>query len=122
MKHNLPSGATFEVSLLPYEKAWEVSQHVAAVFEKIDLDLTDLNASVDVLKLKGPLLKVVASSEIIAEAKVCWSRCLYNGLKIDQMTFDKSESRADFIPCVFYSLRENISPFFSGLLSFLKTS
>ena len=88
----LPRGAALEITLLPYEEAWQVSQRVAKVLEGIKLDgvQVDLKKFLvsDVTKFQGPILQVLSSRELVEAAKVCFKRCTYNGLKIDGKTFD----------------------------------
>ena len=126
MKHTLPSGAVLDITLLPYEQAWEVSQCVAAVFEKIDFDFSAFKdqdiKSINVLDLKGPFLKLLSDKTIIEQAKKCWIKCKVNDLRIDSMTFEKAEMRKDFLPTVYHVIKENISPFFENLLSSLSMS
>jgi len=121
-KITLPSGAKLEITPLPYYKAWGVTQRVTRAFEKIDLDIKGIDfkniAITDIVNLKSPLCAILSSEEIIEAAKECFTRCTYNGLKINDDTFEPIASRMDFLPCVFYALRANISPFFANLLTF----
>lgn len=121
----LPSGAVLEITLLPYEDAWGVSQRVSKLLESIkvdfkSIDLKNLMLS-DVAVIQGPIFHVLSSAEIIDAAKTCFKRCTYNGLKIDGQTFDAKEARKDYLPVIFYVLKANIEPFFAGLISFLGT-
>lgn len=122
-KIDLPSGAVLEIGLLPYEDAWKVQQKVAAVFEtlKIDIEKIDLKNlfATDIMAIKGPIMHLLSNEVIIAAAKDCFKKCLYNGLKIDVLTFDSKEARGDYLYCVFHVLKANIEPFFAGLVSFL---
>lgn len=122
----LPSGAKLEITLLPYEEAWGVAQRVAKVLETIKIDSTDVDMKKimmsDVSKIQGPLLQVMSSRELVEAAKVCFKRATYNGLKIDAKTFDERDTRQDYLPTVFHCLKENIAPFFAGLISSLGTS
>jgi len=124
-KYTLPSGIAFEVTPLPYEDAWGVTQSFFAVVEKLNIDLQGLDlsalSSVDVLKFKGPICSVLASNDCLKAAKTCFSRCLYNNLKIDASTFESKQARGDFLFACFYALKENIAPFFETALSFFGT-
>lgn len=121
----LSSGAKLEITPLPYLKAWSVSQIVIKEVEKIGLDPKDLKSidfnnpmAADVLNFKNPLCAVLASESILEAAKTCMERCTYNGLRIDDDTFERIEARQDFLPVVFSVLKENISPFFANLFSY----
>lgn len=122
----LPSGAKLEITLLPYEEAWHVAQRVAKVLESVKIETADIDVKklmlADVSKIQGPLLQVMSSRELVEAAKVCFKRATYDGLKIDAKTFDSRESRQDYLPTVFHCLKENIAPFFAGLISSLGTS
>lgn len=121
----LPSGAKLEITLLPWEEAWGVSQRVAKVFEGLPIDGESLKMDAksfllaDVAKIKGPLLFLVGNQVIVEAAKTCFKRCTYNGLRIDKDTFEAREARQDYIPAVIQVLRENIAPFFESLISSL---
>lgn len=126
IKTTLPSGSILEITLLPFEEAWGVSQMITKEIEKIDFDIKSIDWTsfhmTNVVNLKNPICAILSSKEIIDAAKICFKRATYNGLKIDSQTFEKREYRADFLPAVFHILRENISPFFENLFSSLKTN
>ena len=124
-KIDLPSGAKLDITLLPFDEAWSIVQTITKVLERINVDLsrvdlTNIDAT-DIINLKSPLCAILSSNEILDAAKICFKRATYNGLKIDGQTFEKKASRCDFLPVVFHVLKENISPFFSNLISFLGT-
>jgi len=124
-KIDLPSGAILEIGLLPYEEAWNVQKKIASVFDQVKLDPGSIEWSnimkTDLLVLKGPICQILSNDLVIAAAKECFKKCLYNNLKIDNMTFDSKEARGDYLYCVFHVLKANIEPFFAGLASLLST-
>lgn len=127
-KHSLPSGAVLEITPLPWEEAWEISQKIAAIIKQVNIDFKSLAVGnvgdllkIDVMFLKDALCDVVASKAVFEAAKHCFKRCTIGGLKIDNMTFEAVDARGDFIPAAIAALSENISPFFQGVLnSFLQ--
>lgn len=125
-KTTLPSGAVLDITLLPFEEAWGVSQSITKEIERIDFDIKSINwqefKMSNVVNLKNPICAILSSQVVIEAAKVCFKRCTYNGLKIDSQTFEKREHRSDFLPVVFHVLKENISPFFENLFSSLKAN
>jgi hypothetical protein len=125
-KITLPSGSILDITLLPFEEAWGVSQAITKEIERINFDIRSLNLKEfvmsDVMNLKNPICAILSSKPIIDAAKLCFKRATYNGLKIDSQTFENRENRPDFLPTVFYVIKENISPFFENLLSSLKTN
>ena len=113
-----------DITLLPFEEAWGIVQSISKLLESINvdisqIDLANINAS-DVMAFKGPICTVLGSRGVIDAANICFKRCTYDGKRIDSQTFEKRESRADFIPAVFYVIRENVAPFFANLISSLK--
>jgi hypothetical protein len=125
-KTTLPSGAVLDITLLPFEEAWGVSQSITKEIERIDFDIKSINwqefKMSNVVNLKNPICAILSSQIVIEAAKVCFKRCTYNGLKIDSQTFEKREHRSDFLPVVFHVLKENISPFFENIFSSLKAN
>lgn len=128
-KHKLPSGAELDVTPLSTEKAWAVSQVFARTVEGVSISelrgldwkaimLADVaSSSGEVLAFKGVLCAVLADIALLAAAKECLARCTYNGVAVDSETFDKA--RGDYLPALFYALKDNIAPFFESLLSAL---
>lgn len=123
-KIDLPSGAKLDITLLPFEEAWGIVQTISKLIEIVNVDLSQIDLkninAADVLAFKSPICTVLGSREVIESAKICFKRCTYDDKRIDTQTFEKKESRADFIPAIFYVIRENVSPFFADLISALK--
>ena len=130
-KITLPSGAILDITLMPFETAWEVSQMVTKEIEKLAIDpsvmhmfsrdeKTDVNLS-EIFNLKGPICSILANPVLVDAAKICFFKCTYNDVRIDKNTFEKVECRSDFIPAIYFVLKENLSPFFGSLLSFFTT-
>jgi hypothetical protein len=129
IKINLPSGSILDVTLMPFEIAWEVSQAVLKEVKKLDIETAALDlfnrpkeADVgigDLLKLKDPICEVLSNPVFVENAKKCFVKCTYKSLRIDDDTFESVEARGDFIHIVYHVLSTNISPFFKSLDSFL---
>jgi hypothetical protein len=122
-KVKLPSGAELDITLLPYEEAWDIQAVVAAVLERMQIDLKGLDLqnllATDMIQFKGPILHLLSSKEVKDAAQKCFVKCTYANRRIDSQTFEPKAARGDFIPAMFHALKENISPFFGGLLSLL---
>lgn len=127
-KHLLPSGVELDVTPLPYEEAWGVAQKVVGVIKSLNLDLSKINLDMndisaeDILTFKDPICQVLSSPVLFDSVKQCFSRCTYNGVKIDSRTFESKQSRGDYLVAAFFALKENASPFFASLGSFFKGS
>jgi hypothetical protein len=126
MRQELPSGAYLDVTPLSYAQAWEVAQTVIKVVEKVQLDLRGIDfeslLATDIIAFKGPLCAILGSPEMNNAVKLCFNRCSYNQVRIDDKTFEPVDARGDYLFAAFYALRENVYPFFGSLVSFLKTS
>lgn len=120
-KITLPSGAELQISLLPFEEAWDVCQTVTKVLEGLNINFNDLEISKpsDMFQLKTPLMQLLSNKQIIEAARICFKRSLYNNIKIDMGTFETPSARGDFLFVCWYCLYHNIAPFFSNLISFL---
>jgi len=125
----LPSGSILEVQLLSFEEAWNIFQLFSKTIEEMNMDIKDFSffkqdddkrnfTFVDFLKLKGPICSILSNKSLSEAGVRCLDRCIYNGLKIDRRTFDSQEARGDFLPSLFYALKENVSPFFGNLISY----
>lgn len=123
--YDLPSGAVLDVTPLPYGEAWAVAQTVIKEIETLDLkiDFTNMKSfeQLDLVALKGPFCAILSSQKVLEAVQKCFKKCLVEKLKIDGQTFEKPESRKDFLPAAFYAMKENVYPFFDGLLSSLGT-
>ena len=125
-KKTLPSGAVLEIDLLDYEDAWGVFQTVAKTVDTLQLDLKSIDfenfTNADILGFKGPVCQILSSKEVMDAAWLCFKKCTYDGRRIvSKDIFSAKESRGDVIPAAFYAIKENITPFLDGLLSYLKT-
>lgn len=128
-KTTLPSGAVLDITLLPFEIAWEISQNVTKELGKLEIDPSVLSlfnkpkgediALSELFSLKNPLCAVLSNQVFIDCAKTCFTKCTYKSLRIDQDTWESVDARGDFISAVYCVLLENISPFFKNLDSFL---
>ena len=130
-KIDLPSGSSLEIYLLPFEEA-------AFLFRMFSKEMGDLNITIkdfaflgssknideiefgfqEFINLKGPLCSLLSNEKLINAGRSCLSKCIYNNLKITNTTFESEEARGDFYPCIFYAIKENVSPFFGNLLSY----
>jgi hypothetical protein len=131
IKKTLPSGAELDITLLEYEDAWAIARMIMDQLEKLKIDLSGLDLenmtlddikATDVMKFKSPICALLASSVVVEAARICFVKCTYNGLRISKQTFNSVEARGDYLFAAFHSIKENVSPFFASLLSFLQTN
>ena len=65
-----------------------------------------------------PTVLLVDSSDAVDAALApCLARCLYNGEKIIEKTFDSTSARADYYDSVIACVKENLAPLAESLLS-----
>jgi len=105
-----------------FEAAWNLTSQVSSVIganlpeiKMSDADLTNLEQEVDMGKLLGIVLKLVASPAVYALLWPCFAPCLYNSEKISKNTFESEETRSDFLPAVIEIFKVNVLPFIKGL-------
>jgi len=122
-KFKLVSGATFDVTLLAWEQSFDVFQELVKEMEKIDgkgLVLEKITES-DLDFFQRAICQILGSQKLLDVARRCLKVCIYNGMKIDpKVTFELENARGDFLVCCFLAIKENISPFLSNLISYLK--
>lgn len=82
--------------------------------------LANLDFSADVKTLAAMAMTVDSSVEVYEALWPCLARCLYKDEKITKKTFESVETRRDFYPIALACLKENVSPFFDGLLFVFK--
>jgi len=132
-KYDLPSGAVLDVTPLPYGEAWDVASTILKEIDKVDIKALagfDLPNSDDFRKfitanindVKSPLCLILSSKKVLESAHACFKKCTYNDIRINGQTFESIESRKDFLMAAFYAIKENVMPFFEGLLSSLSAS
>jgi hypothetical protein len=114
-KKTLPSGAVLEINLAPFLDANSLNRAVAKELLKIkfdgELDLNDHNF------IKDIICTAISSDDIMSALWNCFKRCTYNGVKMNQDTFENEDARGDYFTVCKEVLIENLRPFGKGLLS-----
>lgn len=113
----LPSGATLTIQVAPWGDANDLFEAVTSEFKTIDV-----TASGDVINLFKNIYCTGFSSRLIKQALwKCLSRCLYNGAKIDNSTFEPVQNREDYTVVCREVMQENLNPFTKNLFVDLKS-
>jgi hypothetical protein len=127
MKYELPSGADFEVTVLDFEPAFEISQTVSRFIGLLEVDLKGLDvdkwkgiSDIDIAAIKRPLSQVLSNAEIRKAGDKCLVKCTYNGQRVTAKTWEPIEARKDYLYAMFHALKDNVTPFFEGAFSSLK--
>ena len=130
------SGKRIVINIASFKESAQLKACIAKelLTQNIDLGNADslaglkdeLNNSVPKLlnTAKNLLLSCEVSEEFNKALFNCLQHCTYDGIQITEELFDphcKPEAREDYYTIVFECIKENILPFFKGLLSKLKT-
>jgi len=128
------SGKRIVINIASFKESAQLKACIAKelLTQNIDLGNADslaglkdeLNNSVPKLlnTAKNLLLSCEVSEEFNTALFNCLRHCTYDNIKVDERLFDDvPEAREDYYTIVFECIKENILPFFKGLLSKLKT-
>jgi len=108
------SGGKLEILIIPFKEAHEL-------FKVMTRELRSVRMG-NKFEMTMDVLLTLMSSEAIEKA--LWpvlKRCLYNGQKIDETSFESDSAREDYIEVVNKVLEVATAPFSSSLSSLLKT-
>lgn len=128
------SGKRIVINIANFKESAQLKACIAKelLVQNIDLGNADslaglkdeLNNSVPKLlnTAKNLLLSCEVSEEFNKALFNCLQHCTYDNLQVREQLFDDvPEAREDYYMIVFECIKENILPFFKGLLSKLKT-
>ena len=109
----LPSGAKLVVNAAPFAEAKYLWQACAKELAHLKLStLTEMGVDF----VKNLFCIATGSMRIEKALRPCLGRCLYNGTRIDDATFEKEDARQDFFPVMEEVLKANVLPFLNGQL------
>lgn len=115
----LKSGATLAVSIAPFTAGNRLMKAVARELSSVDFNLDlksfDELSDKDINVLKNVAFQILQSDTIEAALLDCMKKCLYNGERITEKTFEPEEARPDYLPVAWEVMKANLRPFFSGL-------
>lgn len=117
-KVELPSGAELTITLAPFKDGKALYQAIAEELKAIDVEFDD---DIDANFMKNLFCVGISSKKIEAALEPCLKRVLYNGLKIDDKTFEPANARQDYIPAMFEVAKENVLPFAKSLYAKYET-
>jgi len=114
------SGAKVIINQAPFRDAMALKNAVVAELSKNKIDISSISSDMEVGGILSALLSIDASEVVFDKVMTCLARCTYNGEKITENTFEDASARGDYYDVVLACMKENILPFFQGLLSKLK--
>lgn len=108
----LPSGAELKITVGSFAESRALYQ---AILEEAKGLRVDFGTELDVNLLKDLLCSVLSSKKVEACLFQCMRRATYNGIRIDESTFEPVEARQDYLEVCFEVAKENITPFTKSL-------
>lgn len=113
------SGVKVKLNPADFEDAMDLQSAILKEASKADFSLegVDLKSDIDFSGLIKAGMAVAASKEVREILFKCLARCTYDGQKITKATFEDAAARKDYYEVVIACLKENLLPFFEGLIS-----
>ena len=108
---NLPSGAVLKVSPAPFAESKALYQAILKEAKSVG-NVENLSNAIKDLLCVG-----FSSPEIERCMWQCMKRCTLNELKLEPDLFEPVARRGDYIECCVEVVKENVSPFLSGLFA-----
>lgn len=108
----LPSGAELTITLAPFADSKALYQSILEELKSVSIKGED---EIGIGLLKDLFCAGFSSKKIEAAMSKCLSRCLYNGIKIDDSTWEPAEAREDYMKTLVEVAKENIAPFVKSL-------
>lgn len=113
-KDTMPSGAVLEVGIAPFAVAKALYQAVLRELRHISIG----TGKPDMAELWKDVFCVgFASNEIEEAIKPCLARCLYDGEKITDASFEPEDRRQDYMQVLMEVAKDNIGPFAKALFA-----
>lgn len=107
----LPSGNKLVIGVPPFAVSKALFQAVCEEAKGVKVEDA---AQVENI-IKDLMCVGLSSKKIEACLSKCFERVLYNGLKMDENTFEPVENRADYLQVCYEVAKENILPFTKSL-------
>lgn len=108
----LPSGSKLKINMAPFAESKRLYQVILGEAKSVRVNGKD-----ETFNLVKDLFCTALSSTAIEEAlKPCLERCLYNGQRITDATFEPESARVDYYDILSEVAQENIRPFTNALM------
>jgi len=124
-KLKFENGDSAEIMFLDFELVMRLKRAIgrelqASGKDKINFENFDFQAKFTSEMLQqfiSIIICIDSSEEVFALLMECLSRCLYNGEKITERTFETEKARENYYALIKEVLQVNLSPFLKGALS-----
>lgn len=119
MEFTSKNGAKVVINHADFEDAMDLQSSILKEASKAEFSLegVDMSSDIDFSGLIKAGMSVAGSKEVREIIFKCLVRCTYNGDKITKQVFENPEARKDYYEVVIACLKENLLPFFGGLIS-----
>lgn len=104
----LASGAILKIQMAPYRPAKTLFD---AIVREAKSSNISFDTELDVNFIKNICLGVVSSPEVEKSLWPCLAHCTYDGLRINEDTFNSLQAREDFLEICMEVGKENVLPF-----------
>lgn len=111
-KVTLPSGSELTVQIATFADS---KQLFHMLLEEVRTVPMDPSVELDSNFYKDLVCIGMSSKKIEAALQKCFTRCLYNGVRIDHTTFESVEARGDYLTVCLEVAEDNIHPFMKNL-------
>ena len=111
-KVKLTSGAELSIALAPFADSKALYQACLEEMKSLNFDGTK---ELDHNFFKDIFCTGLSSKKVEQALTTCMSRCLYDGLKISDETFEPEKARGDYFDVIIEVAKENIMPFTKNL-------
>lgn len=116
------SGAKVKINPADFKSAMALKSAIAKEMSKSEFEISgfDMQKDINIADFAKMALAVDSSPAVYKALFDCLVRCTYDGQKITEAIFEEVDARQDYYEIVIACLKENLLPFFNGLVSKLK--
>ena len=111
------NGAAVVINPAPWECAVNLKNVFMKNLAEASLSMDNFSKDADAMPLIQAVMKLDSNPEFNHVIWPCLVRCTRNGEKITAQTFEDVAARADYYAIIVACVKENITPFFAGLIS-----
>lgn len=124
-KFTCENGAEVEIKLASWGETTQLKDSIEQALIKKGFSIGDIKIESLEVEAMGQLLQAIMMVDSDPEVRnsifKCLARCLYNGERITQDTFEPLEARENYYEIVIACIKENLSPLVKRLFSKFKT-
>lgn len=111
-----PSGAKIVINVADWQDAKRLKK---AIQKELAASGVSIDLKADISRLIAAVVSVDASDAVDAAFVPCLARCLRDGQKITDATFNDVKAREDYYEIIYRCAEANLAPLVRGLISLL---